>query len=91
MSWQEAVLTLGQIIFIVALLPSVFTKDKPEIWTSILTGAVAYSIAVTYTTLHMPLAAISAGLNGVFWTILAVQKHRQNQVIAKKKIRSKVT
>lgn len=85
MSWQELVLTLGQIIFIVALLPSVFTKDKPEIWTSILTGMVAYSIAVTYTTLHMPLAAVSAGMNGVFWTILAVQKYHQNHRTLKTK------
>jgi 1,4-dihydroxy-2-naphthoate octaprenyltransferase len=85
MSWQELILTLGQVIFIVALLPSVFTKDKPEIWTSVLTGLVAYSIGVTYTTLHMPLAAVSAGLNGVFWTILAVQKLRLNKSAGKRK------
>jgi hypothetical protein len=77
MKWQEIILTLGQIIFIVALLPSVFSKDKPEIWTSILTGLVAYSICATYFTLSLPLAAISAGFNGVFWSILAIQKYRQ--------------
>jgi len=77
MKWQEIVLTIGQIVFIVALLPSVFSKDKPEIWTSILTGLVAYSICATYFTLSLPLAAISAGGNGIFWSILAVQKYRQ--------------
>lgn len=79
MKWQEIILTLGQIIFIIALLPSVFSEDKPEIWTSILTGLVAFSIAITYITLSLPIAAISAGLNTVFWTILAIQKYKQNK------------
>ena len=77
MHWQEALLTLGQIVFIVALLPSVFSNDKPEIWTSIITGTVALSIAVTYVTMRMPVAAVSAFFNFVFWSILALQKSRQ--------------
>lgn len=80
MKWQETVLALGQIIFIVALLPSVFSQDKPEIWTSIITGAVALSIAVTYLTMNIPFAAVSAFFNFVFWTILALQKSRQMKV-----------
>lgn len=74
MHWQETVLAIGQIAFIIALLPSVFSNDKPEIWTSIITGTVALSIAVTYTTMNLPLAAISAFFNFVFWSILAFQK-----------------
>jgi hypothetical protein len=77
MHWQQTVLALGQVVFIVALLPSVFSSDKPEIWTSIITGLVALSIAVTYTTMSLPIAAISAFLNFVFWSILAIQKYRQ--------------
>ena len=77
MHWQQTVLALGQVVFIIALLPSVFSRDKPEIWTSIITGSVALSIAVTYTTMHLPVAAISAFFNFVFWSILAFQKYRQ--------------
>ncbi len=62
MHWQETVLALGQIIFIIALLPSVFSKDKPEIWTSVITGSVALSIAITYITMKIPIAAVSAFL-----------------------------
>lgn len=76
MSWQEIVLAAGQVIFIIALLPSIFSKDKPEIWTSILTGAVALSISITYTTLSLEAAAISAFFNFVAWSILAIQKLR---------------
>lgn len=77
MHWQQTVLALGQIVFIVALLPSVFSRDKPEIWTSIITGAVALSIAITYVTMSLPVAAISAFFNFVFWSVLAFQKFRQ--------------
>ena len=79
MHWQQSVLALGQVVFIVALLPSVFSKDKPEIWTSIITGTVALSIAITYVTMHLQVAAVSAFFNFVFWSILAMQKFRQNK------------
>lgn len=77
MTWQEIVLALGQILFLIALIPSIVTKDKPEIWTSVMTGAVALSISITYLTLHIKLAAVMAFLNFVAWGILAIQKLRQ--------------
>lgn len=76
MQWQEIILTAGQIVFILALLPSIFGKDKPEIWTSIITGTVAFSISITYLTLSLPTAAISAFLNFVAWGILAIQEYK---------------
>ena len=82
MNWQETILTLGQIIFIVALVPSILSKDKPQIWTSIITGLVALSISITYLTLNIPFAAISAFLNFVAWGVLAIQKYHQIQRIA---------
>jgi hypothetical protein len=83
MTWQSVVLAVGQILFIVALLPSILTKDKPEIWTAIMTGAVALSISITYFTLHIELAAWMAFLNFVAWGILAVQKYRQPKSLRK--------
>ncbi len=74
MHWQEVVLTIGQVIFIVALFPSILSKDKPALQTSMLTAAVAFSIAVVYVTLSVPFAAISAALNGMLWLVLAIQK-----------------
>jgi len=76
MHWQDVVLTIGQVIFIVALFPSILSKDKPALQTSMLTSAVAFSIAVVYLTLSIPFAAISAALNGTLWLVLAVQKWR---------------
>ena len=76
MHWQDVVLTIGQLILIVALFPSILSKDKPALQTSMITAAVALSIAVVYVTLSIPFAAISAALNGAFWCVLAVQKWR---------------
>ncbi len=76
MHWQDVVLTIGQIIFIVALFPSILSKDKPALQTSLLTSAVSLSIAVVYLSLAVPFAAISAAMNGTLWLVLAVQKWR---------------
>jgi hypothetical protein len=93
MSWQEIVLAIGQIVFIIALLPSIFSKDKPDIWTSILTGTVALSISITYTTLSLKAAAISAFFNFVAWSILAIQKFRllKKERVDSSKIRDGIT
>ncbi|HEX7368223.1 MAG TPA: hypothetical protein VF261_01035 [Candidatus Saccharimonadales bacterium] len=85
MTWQEIVLAAGQILFLVALIPSMVTDDKPEIYTSIMTGAVALSISITYLTLHIKLASVMAFLNFVAWGILAVQKFRQPKSLKKKR------
>lgn len=85
MTWQEIVLALGQILFLVALIPSIVTNDKPEIYTSVMTGLVALSISITYITLHIKLASIMAFLNFVAWSILAIQKHRQPKHLKKKR------
>ena len=76
MHWQDVVLTIGQVIFIIALFPSILSKDKPALQTSMLTSAVAFSIAVVYLTLSIPFAAISAALNGTLWLVLVAQKWR---------------
>jgi hypothetical protein len=76
MHWQEVVLTIGQVIFLIALVPSILSKDKPALQTSILTSTVAFSIAVVYVTLDIRFAAFSAALNGTLWLVLAVQKWR---------------
>ncbi|MGI8419623.1 MAG: hypothetical protein ACR2LN_03175 [Candidatus Levyibacteriota bacterium] len=79
MHWQDIVLTIGQVIFIIALFPSILSKDKPAFQTSILTSAVSFSISVVYITLNIKFAAISAGINGILWLILAIQKYKQKR------------
>lgn len=73
-NWQDIVLTLGSIVFLLALVPSIKSKDKPAVATSIMTGLVLFVFAATYTTLHLWFSAATTALTGVLWLVLAVQK-----------------
>lgn len=74
MTWQDIVFSVGAWIFIIALLPSIFGKDKPPFSSSILTGGVLLIYAFTYMSLHFWVTMASTGLLGIAWLTLAVQK-----------------
>lgn len=72
--WQDYVLTAGSVVFIVALLPAVFSDAKPPKTTSLMTAAVLYVFALTDVSLHLYLTAAITFLTAATWTILAAQK-----------------
>lgn len=53
MIWQDWVFGIGTIIFAIALLPSVFGKEKPAISTSVPTGAILMFFAFTQASLSL--------------------------------------
>jgi len=77
MPWQDVVITIGQTIFAVALIPSIIGKDKPALTSSLVTGTFLIIFAFTFATLSLWLAVISSTINGVLWFILAYQKHNK--------------
>lgn len=52
-TWQDWVIGVGQALFFVALLPSVFSADKPHWASSLLTGTILFAFAYTFRTLHL--------------------------------------
>lgn len=72
--WQDYVIAVGSIIFVIALIPSVLGKHKPALSTSLLTGTVLLVFAMTYLTLSLWFAAITTTLTATLWYVLAVQK-----------------
>ena len=74
MTWQDIVLSVGSWLFLIALLPSIFGKDKPPLFTSLLTGTVLIVFAITYYTLHLGLSVVSTATLGIAWLTLALQK-----------------
>lgn len=74
MSWQDALFAAGQIAFAIALLPSVFGRDKPAAWTSGATGAVLAMFAVAYASLGLTWAAASCAVCAATWLVLLWQK-----------------
>jgi len=75
-TWQDWVIMVGQLVFLVALLPSVFTADKPNRWSSLLTALVIVAFGVTYWTLDMYFSVASSAALGLVWFILFLQKVR---------------
>lgn len=78
MIWQDWVLTVGSIAFIAALAPSVFSKHKPALITSLSTGTVLAVYAIVYVTLSLWLTTITVTLTSLTWFILAYQKFTMN-------------
>lgn len=79
MSWQDLVLTTGSLIFSVALFPSLLSKEKPALSTSLLTGTVLAIYAFTYTTLDLKFSIFSTSLLAVLWLIFGWQRWQMNK------------
>ncbi|MDE2311724.1 MAG: hypothetical protein KGJ93_01365 [Patescibacteria group bacterium] len=76
MTWQDIVLSVGSWIFIAALVPSLLSKDKPPIATSLSTGSVLLVYTVVYVSLHLWLSTASTGILALAWLALGAQKYR---------------
>jgi hypothetical protein len=74
---QDLILTAGSLIFALALLPSIFSKNKPALSTSLLTAVVVYIFAGVYISLNLWFTAITTLITGSCWSILALQKWLQ--------------
>ena len=74
MTWQDIVLSAGSWVFLIALFPSIFGKDKPPKFTSFLTGFILAVYVFVYASLHLWLAMFSTILMSAAWLTLGVQK-----------------
>lgn len=75
MSWQDLVFTVGQFIFVFALIPSILGKDKPAFLTSLVTTLILFCFALSYASLNLWGSMIGAFINCFAWGILMVQKY----------------
>jgi hypothetical protein len=74
MQWQDIVLTLGQFIFIVALIPALNHNHKPPFTTSVINTLVLFLYVVVYITLSLWFTALMTLGLGICWFVLAWQK-----------------
>jgi threonine/homoserine/homoserine lactone efflux protein len=79
MSWQDLVLSVGQILFFVALLPSIWSPGKPALMTSVMTATILTVFVVTFWTLDLLFAAVTTTLAASAWWILAYQRWQQKR------------
>jgi hypothetical protein len=81
MTWQDLVYSIGQWVFIVALLPSVFSKNKPAFVSSLTTGTVLLVYVFTMASLNLWVSSASTSITCLVWYILAFQKYRLDKKI----------
>ena len=79
MSWQDIVFGGGNLVFAIALLPSIFSEHKPALSTSLVTSTVLMAFAVTYASLGLWAGMAMVALNGALWGVLAVQQYRRRR------------
>jgi hypothetical protein len=77
LTWQDAVLTGGSLVFLLALLPSVLGDDKPAAWTSLTTAAMLYLFAAVDTTLNLTFTALTTVVTASLWGVLLIQRMRR--------------
>jgi len=77
MQWQDIVLGVGQIIFFLALIPSIRSEDKPAFSSSIITGTVLLVYALVFASLSLWFTVLTDIITTIFWYILAYQKFTQ--------------
>ena len=74
MTWQDFVFTFGAWFFVAALVPVIFAKDKPPLFTSLSTGSILGVYAIALWSLDLTLAAVSEVALTAAWFLLAIQK-----------------
>lgn len=77
--WQDWIVSIMQWVFILSLLPTIFsTTQKPPISTSLVSGVGMWVLSATYFTLNLTVSTFSSFLLGALWIVVAYQRHRLN-------------
>ncbi len=77
MTWQNIVISIGALVFVVALIPALWTKQKPPAITSILYGSIVMSFVVVDISFKLYLGGALTLVNSLQWMALAVQARRR--------------
>ena len=73
---QDIILTIGNLLFAAALIPTIIGKEKPALTTSILTTSVLLVFSGVFVSLHLWFSAAAALASAICWLILSIQKYR---------------
>lgn len=83
---QDIIISVGNMIFAVSLLPSIVSDKKPNKFTSLSTAITLFVFCGTFATLNMEFSAVMSWINGSLWSILFGQ-----QFLKERKERKNVT
>lgn len=81
MRWQDAVMAVAQVVFIVALCPALASEHKPPMSTCLVTGAMLLVCAAALATLALWWSAGAMALTGLCWLTLLAQQLRRTTTL----------
>lgn len=73
LNWQDWVLAITVAAFNVALVPSVLSKDKPRLATSVLMTCFLIPQAIVFISLSLWYSFVMVAVNILLWATLAIQ------------------
>lgn len=76
--WQDFIISGGGVFFTIALIPSLLSKDKPALTTSVMTSTILFAMIITYASLGLWLSSVMNAVMCLLWAILAFQKMRNH-------------
>lgn len=82
-SWQDIVLAISVLAFNIALLPSIRSKQKPRLATSVMTALFLIPEIIVFLSLSLWYSFAMALTNMLLWTALAVQRLTQMRSVTK--------
>jgi len=87
---QDYIIGIGNVIFGIALIPSLLSDKKPSKWTSISTSSVLFVFCGTFISLDMGWSAIMSYINASFWAILFGQQ-LNNEYNERQRVKNLIT
>lgn len=80
MIWQDVVFSIGNILFTIALVPSIADSyGKPNITTSFITASILLTFSISFFTLGLYSSSVSSLFTSSGWWILFFQRLVQNK------------
>lgn len=71
MIWQDAVILVGQLVLFITLIPTIVSKVRVPLLTSLPAMFVLDSFIIVFTTLGMWGSVVTSALNAAAWALIA--------------------
>jgi tellurite resistance protein TehA-like permease len=82
MIWQDAVISVGSVVFTIALIPQlkdcIYNKAIVNVWSASMTSIILFIYCITYYTLSMYIAAIP--LTATVWGMIAMYSFKNQRL-----------
>lgn len=72
-NWQDWVFAIGEVVFLVGLVPTVLQDAKPSIWTSLPTAVMLYAFMAVQISYKNWLTVGLGFITATLWLIIGVQ------------------